>query len=239
LSNRSEGPGPSSVSYTFEIDPWGILGVPASATLEQIRDAYHAKARKHHPDTGGDDWAFRIVARAYEILSTARVAGRAAQEVRRPPVESEPEPTPKGKDSDWRQPGRRDSGYEPGRIVDVEVLLLRYEPKNPTSFLLRASEERNLSCCLNVSWSAPPGQDDSAAEPVRQLLNQTLETVAKQTKAAATWSRSEAGEFEGWLSYPVVNQTWESLRVLHKALNTAGLGMNQWTREMLIPGAAR
>ncbi len=66
--------------HSFQFDPGSILGVPATATLKEIRDAYHQKSLKHHPDKGGDEWAFRLVVRAYEILSSARVVGRAAAE---------------------------------------------------------------------------------------------------------------------------------------------------------------
>jgi hypothetical protein len=50
------------------MDPHTILGVSRQATLEEIHIAYRAKARKHHPDTGGDAWAFKQVVAAYERL---------------------------------------------------------------------------------------------------------------------------------------------------------------------------
>jgi hypothetical protein len=62
--------------HTFQFDPYAILGIRDGASLREIRDAYHQKSKKHHPDVGGDEWAFRVVARAYEILSTARVVDR-------------------------------------------------------------------------------------------------------------------------------------------------------------------
>jgi hypothetical protein len=36
-----------------EIDPYAILGVPRSATREEIARAYRALAKRHHPDAGG------------------------------------------------------------------------------------------------------------------------------------------------------------------------------------------
>ena len=65
------------MTHTFQFDPNSILGVPSGASLREIRDAYHQKSLKHHPDKGGDEWAFRMVVRAYEILTTARVVNRA------------------------------------------------------------------------------------------------------------------------------------------------------------------
>ncbi len=54
--------------HAFSLDPRTVLGVGPSASPDEIREAYHAKSKKHHPDVGGDEWAFRVVARAYEVL---------------------------------------------------------------------------------------------------------------------------------------------------------------------------
>jgi hypothetical protein len=70
---------------TIQIDPAEILGVQTSATLEQIRDAYRAKAKRHHPDVGGEEWAFRIIVQAYETMSTARVMRASVREAEAPP----------------------------------------------------------------------------------------------------------------------------------------------------------
>jgi hypothetical protein len=79
------------MTHSFQFDPNAILGVPLHASLREIRDAYHQKSLKYHPDKGGDEWAFRMVARAYEILSTARVVNRASDEFLRP---ASPRPDP-------------------------------------------------------------------------------------------------------------------------------------------------
>jgi hypothetical protein len=58
-----------SMSYhSFSLDPRTVLGVAPNAALDEIHEAYRAKSKKHHPDLGGDEWAFRMVARAYEVL---------------------------------------------------------------------------------------------------------------------------------------------------------------------------
>jgi hypothetical protein len=78
--------------HSFSLDPRTILGVGPSATLDDIRNAFRAKSKKHHPDHGGDEWAFRMVARAYEVLRTT--AGS-------------PSPTPwRGHDSGVMQTGK-------------------------------------------------------------------------------------------------------------------------------------
>jgi len=56
--------------HSFSIDPRTVLGGGPDASLDEIRDAYRTKSKKHHPDVGGDEWAFRMVTRAYEVLKT-------------------------------------------------------------------------------------------------------------------------------------------------------------------------
>jgi hypothetical protein len=62
--------------HSFSLDPRTVLGVGPDASLDEIRDAYHAKSKKHHPDLGGDEWAFRMVTRAYDVLKTTAAAHR-------------------------------------------------------------------------------------------------------------------------------------------------------------------
>jgi hypothetical protein len=90
------------MTHSFQFDPNAILGISQGATLREIRDAYHQKSLKHHPDKGGDDWAFRMITRAYEILSTARVVDRADADWMRhgsPRSHSTPEQEPRPRSS--------------------------------------------------------------------------------------------------------------------------------------------
>ena len=50
-------------------DPYGDLGVDPDASPEEIKAAYHAKARQHHPDKGADRDAFEAAQRAYLVLA--------------------------------------------------------------------------------------------------------------------------------------------------------------------------
>jgi len=50
-------------------DYYDILGVKKSATADEIKKAFRRLARKHHPDTGGDEEKFKEINEAYEILS--------------------------------------------------------------------------------------------------------------------------------------------------------------------------
>ncbi len=79
----------------FWIDPLEVLGITPEATLAEIQTAYRAKSKIHHPDVGGETWAFRVLARSYELACTARVIGRASEELRRAP-----------RDPSIRRPGR-------------------------------------------------------------------------------------------------------------------------------------
>jgi hypothetical protein len=54
--------------HAFSLDPRTVLGLAPGASPDEIQAAYHAKSKKHHPDVGGDEWAFRMVVRAYEVL---------------------------------------------------------------------------------------------------------------------------------------------------------------------------
>ena len=55
-------------------DPYDVLGVPASATLAQIKLAFRKRASSFHPDRNPDPSAaahFRQAQHAYETLSDA------------------------------------------------------------------------------------------------------------------------------------------------------------------------
>jgi DnaJ domain len=60
------------MTHHFSIAPRLVLGVGIGASMEEIRSAFRDRSKKHHPDLGGDEWAFRMVVRAYETLKTTR-----------------------------------------------------------------------------------------------------------------------------------------------------------------------
>ena len=89
------------------MDPRKVLGVSADATLDEIQKAYRLKAKKHHPDMGGDAWAFEHVQEAYQALINA-----AAQSKPKPQTRSKPQSTarPKNRSANKQNPdasGRR------------------------------------------------------------------------------------------------------------------------------------
>jgi len=50
---------------------YDLLGVKKNASADEIKKAFRRLARKHHPDTGGDEEKFKEINEAYEVLSDA------------------------------------------------------------------------------------------------------------------------------------------------------------------------
>ena len=75
------------------VDPHAVLGVPAGASALEVRMAYRRVAVVAHPDRGGTDELFRVVATAFEVLS-----GAVPRRIRRPRPTSTapPKPPPRG-----------------------------------------------------------------------------------------------------------------------------------------------
>jgi len=62
------------VTFNDADDLYALLGVPATATVEEIRNGYKEKALLHHPDRGGDPFAWTRIAQAYDTLNGPRRA---------------------------------------------------------------------------------------------------------------------------------------------------------------------
>ncbi|KAF4682467.1 DnaJ (Hsp40), sub A, member 4, partial [Perkinsus olseni] len=62
------GPGgPSKKADTQKL--YDVLGVGKNASSSDIKKAYRKLAMQHHPDKGGDEEQFKLITKAYEILS--------------------------------------------------------------------------------------------------------------------------------------------------------------------------
>lgn len=232
-------------SFSFDIDPYAVLGVSGDASLEQIRDAYRSKSKKFHPDKGGEDWAFRVLSQAYELLSTARVM-RAA----RP---AEPPAQPSARAAAGRPKG--DSGAEsvyggivdkdvpPRRLIAVEHMCVRYLWDQAAYLWLNqksSEEERFLSCSLHVSWpdrggdpaSLVPGKQDPA---VLGSVTEIFDHLVMSSRAVSSRCREDDDGFEGWLTYSNFDRSWKAMKCLHDAARSQKLGVRQWSRDLFIP----
>ena len=55
------------------IDPYEVLGVPKTATMEEVRRSYKKAMQRIHPDTSGlSRWFSQMVADAYRSIRTER-----------------------------------------------------------------------------------------------------------------------------------------------------------------------
>ena len=51
------------------VDYYDVLGVEATASTDDIRNAYKAKAMKNHPDRGGDQETWTAIQKAFDTLT--------------------------------------------------------------------------------------------------------------------------------------------------------------------------
>lgn len=251
------------MSHAFQINPREVLGVGESATLTELHEAYRTKSKKYHPDIGGDEWAFRIVTHAYELLSTARVMGRADEEIRR-------EEAARSAGQAWRatsqtqsptagpnpfsrvQPDRvppaegrartgvRDQIPDPHRLIGVEMLLLRYELDGPSALLLGGRpEDRNLSCNLNIEWPTGEarGRGTGISAKILPAIQAAFHAACKSVPPASASGRAEGEQFVGLISYASALQADEAFKALRKSLADQGYGVIQTIREVTIPRA--
>ena len=52
-----------------ERDPWEVLGLRSDADAETIDAVYRSKAKRLHPDVGGDAEAFKVLVDAYRAVT--------------------------------------------------------------------------------------------------------------------------------------------------------------------------
>lgn len=224
--------------HGFQLDPHAILGISQGATPQQIRDAYREKSKKHHPDVGGDEWAFRVVVRAYEILSSTPSSVREAPSYT-PPPSAAARPTVKPGQADRIRPGVQDKVSNPLKVVDVEILWLRYQVADLFELVGSESEDTNLSGTINIVWpsAAHPDAARSAAQDAEVLhaLDAVFDDMRVKSRVVSSRCKRESNRFTGWLSYPSGDRAWAAFKILHDLLRARGLAVRQWTRDMVIP----
>lgn len=234
------------MTHSFEFDPAEVLETPDRASLEQIRDAYRAKTKKYHPDTGGDEWAFRLVVRSYELLSQARVAGYledAAPEPAAPRANrASPIQDPVDGEGVSVRRGVRDNVPDPILLVDAESLILRMEFDNPYEVISAGQQDRNLSCSLSVTWpsraaaeSMGKKRDPASLREIEAKVTDAFVAAAGKTNPQSSWHQCDDGRFSAMLAFPGARATGDALLALRAELKARGLGISQWTREVVIP----
>jgi curved DNA-binding protein CbpA len=216
--------------HHFSLDPRTILGVNADATGDEIHSSFLAKSKKYHPDHGGDEWAFKMVVRAYEIL-------KATDDVSQ--VQRSPQPATQAEHS-TSQARAKASASPSGqfRTVEAELVWIRCEgsPRLTTSAQLAAM---TLSVCLVISWPEAAlvrrsADYPDAAENLRVVI-QAFDHLKTQSTVIDSRSRIEDGQFVGWLSYPNVLHAETAFHALRDELELHKLGISLRTRDELVP----
>ncbi len=211
----------------LELDPHVILGVKEGCSAVELRDAYHRKSKKHHPDQGGDDWAFKIVVRAYEAMQQLVDRERLVASAREAP------------DTGRIRPGIHDRGTAPERLVHVEMVWMRYEVGDLLELIADKGDHRNLSGSLEITW---PGKDVDAsavgsplADRILKALNASFDELRHRSHPTGARSEIEDGHFWATLGYNSGQAAYEAFKLFHVGLKARGLGVKQWTRDVTIP----
>ncbi|GAC1473133.1 MAG: hypothetical protein NVSMB9_21240 [Isosphaeraceae bacterium] len=241
------------MNLSITVEPREILGVTPGASLKEIHDAYRAKAKRYHPDIGGEVWAFRILSQAYETLTNERVV----QVARRvtptgPSAPSHDTPTSpfaaetghsQNKTVESVSPGVSERAIDPAHVIDVEKLSVRYEADHVWLITERSSEHRFLSACLNITWPDPELGESanivSNAEEVLRDLNEVFEAIKIHSQALSARCSVVGGRFNGWLSYPNSERASDAFNQFREMVHGHGLAVKQWSRDLLIPNQWR
>jgi molecular chaperone DnaJ len=92
-------------------DPYTVLGVSRAATPAEIKAAYRALVKRHHPDAGGDDDTILALNAAWEVLGDAERRRRYDGQ----PGPSSAAPAPRGR-------RRRAAGHDAELLAWLELV---------------------------------------------------------------------------------------------------------------------
>ncbi|AGA30494.1 J domain-containing protein [Singulisphaera acidiphila] len=225
------------IAFSVQIEPHVVLDVTPEATLQEIRDAYRRQAKKHHPDTGGTDWAFRIVSQAYEVLSTARLE-LASRRVTESEMRSRsPRTAPTAAQNEPE--GATNPSVDPKRRVGVEKLWVRYESEPLWLIQDPMRDEHSLSCSLNFKWPDPSCErvpvETAELERILNQLAGVFEAMCGKTTVDTSRIRINDDSFTGWLSYSSGEKAAAAYQLLQGMLTNEGFAVQKWDRDLLIP----
>lgn len=219
------------MALSLPLDPFEVLGLSPGASARDVREAFRAKARKHHPDRGGDEWAFRIVVQAYEVL----MAGFPEYaESALPAVHSEFDET------GHVRAGVRDRLADPWRSVAVEIVRARRRVDDVIELVGGDRGRKGLIGSLQLWWPDPalprvPARDERIAEILEQLV-QVFDRLRDQTPVLSARAESDLdeGRFECRLTFADGGLAWRAFKTLRTLLNVRNLGVRQWTRDVVV-----
>lgn len=220
------------MNHHFSLDPRTVLGVGPDASADEIHRAFLAKSKTYHPDHGGDEWAFKMVLRAYEILKVTRNLGTPPAARRQPAKAKGPAP--------GAPPGAAAAPLDEFRTIDAELVWIRYEgsPSRQTAGAGQ-SGAMTLSVCLVVSWPLAALVRRSVELPdageILRVVIQAFDHLRSGSGAIDSRSRIEDGQFVGWLSYPSVLHAESGLNALREELSLHELGVSLRTRDEQVP----
>ena len=150
-----------------EIDPYAVLGVPRTATREEVARAYRALAKRHHPDAGAPPSpTMARINEAWSILgSPSRRASwdEAHAVVRAPHWAAAPPRAPQRPERPVAPPpSRLDSGWAAFGVVAAVVLLVGVTMIGLAAIATPAAateafEDEAVRFRYPVEWIAAPG----------------------------------------------------------------------------------
>ena len=240
------------MGISFPIEPEEVLGLTANASLDELRVAYRERAKRHHPDAGGESWAFRIITQCYEWMVMQRMTHKLREEESREETRSRrpPEPPPRAQasaapasdpDDTHARKSTRDTVSDTVRLVDVEVFTIRYELNDPTQLLYARAEERTLTCSLNVTWPSREfeGKASASVPELLPIVQGAFRSLVKKTRAKISHIHDMPDQFNAWVSYPTATKANEAFEQLRAMLNEHGMGVAQWLRDVILPKPGR
>ena len=156
-----------------------LLGVPPTATPDEVRSAYRRLSRQLHPDAGGNGALFQLLVRAYETLSDP--TRRAEYDVSLGAAEPELRPVQVRRQGGGQADGLRRAAGVSRRATEAGRPILAGAVLGATWYLIRATGLLALVMGTSAASHVMPAGVESWARPAslgRLILCVTLGAVA-------------------------------------------------------------